>query len=60
MRMVTGYSVANADSLENIWQKERSCGELMEINIEPFADLDETLVLHRRLNGLYFYFLING
>ena len=42
-----GYSVVNADSLETIWRQWRTWRELMEINIEPCADLDETVALYR-------------
>ena len=43
----TGYSVVNADSLETIWRQWRPWRELMEITIEPCADLDETVALYR-------------
>ena len=42
-----GYSVVNADSLETIWRQWRPWRELMEITIEPCADLDETVALYR-------------
>ena len=42
-----GYSVVNADSLEIIWQQWRPWRELMEITIEPCADLDEAVALYR-------------
>ena len=42
-----GYSVVNADSLETIWKQWRPWKELMEITIEPCADLDETVALYR-------------
>ena len=45
-----GYSVVNADSLEIIWQQWRPWRELMEITIEPCADLDQTVALYSWLN----------
>ena len=42
-----GYSVVNADSLETIWRQWRPWRQLMEINIEPCADLDEIVALYR-------------
>ena len=43
-----GYSVVNADSLETIWRHWPPRRELMEITIEPCADLDEkTVALYR-------------
>ena len=42
-----GYSVVNSDSLETIWKQWRPWKILMEITIEPCADLDETISLYR-------------
>ena len=42
-----GYSVVNSDSLETIWRQWRPWKILMEITIEPCADLDETVALYR-------------
>ena len=42
-----GYSVVNSDSLETIWKQWRPWKKLMEIIIEPCADLDETVALYR-------------
>ena len=41
------YSVVNADSLETIWRQWLPCRELMEITIEPSADLNEKVALYR-------------
>ena len=43
-----GYSAVNTDFLETIWRQCRPLRELMEIAIEPCADLDETEALYRR------------
>ena len=43
-----GCSVVNTDSLETIWRQWRPWRELMEITIEPCADLDETVTLYSR------------
>tara|TARA_B100000989_G_C19438848_1_gene426359 strand:- start:543 stop:701 length:159 start_codon:yes stop_codon:yes gene_type:complete len=40
-----GDSVIDADSLETIWRQWRPWRELMEITIEPCADLDEIVSL---------------
>jgi len=42
-----GYSVVSADYLEKIWRKWKLWRELMEITIEPCADLDKTVALYR-------------
>ncbi len=42
-----GYSVVDTDSLETIWRQWRPWRELMEITIEPCADLDEVVALYR-------------
>jgi len=42
-----GFSVVNTDSLETIWRQWRPWRELMEITIEPCADLDEAVALYR-------------
>ncbi|ABM72479.1 Hypothetical protein P9515_12721 [Prochlorococcus marinus str. MIT 9515] len=42
-----GYSVVNSNSLEIIWKQWRPWKNLMEITIEPCADLDETVALYR-------------
>ena len=42
-----GYSVVNSDSLEIIWKQWRPWKNLMEITIEPCADLDGTVDLYR-------------
>ena len=42
-----GYSVVDTDSLETIWRQWRPWRELMEITIEPCADLDEAVALFR-------------
>ena len=44
---VNGCSVVNADSLEKIWRQWQPWRELMEITIEPCADLDKTIALYR-------------
>ena len=44
----SGYSVVNADSLETIWRQWRPWREFMDINIQPCADLDETIKLFRK------------
>ena len=41
------YTVVNADSLETIWRQWKPWIELMEITIEPCADLDETIAIYR-------------
>ena len=46
-----GYFVKNADSLDIIWRKWRPWRELREINIEPCADLDQTVALYRGWNA---------
>ena len=48
-----GYSVVNAECLETICLQCRPWRELMEITIEPCADLDETVVLYRGRNAYY-------
>ena len=45
LKHCNGYSVVNADSFKNICRKWRLWRELKEINIEPFADLDEIVAL---------------
>mgnify|MGYP001385958733 CR=1 FL=1 len=46
-----GYSVIVAESLETFWRQWLPWRELLEINIETFADLDKevTLLLIKRL-----------
>jgi len=39
--------VVDTDSLETIWRQWRAWRELMEITIEPCADLDEAVALYR-------------
>ena len=38
-----GYSVVSANSLETIWRQWRPWRVFMDINIQPCADLDETV-----------------
>ena len=47
-----GYSVVNADSLKNICREWRTWKKLLEISIEPCAELDEKVVLYSGLNTL--------
>ena len=42
-----GYSMVDTDSLETIWSLWRPWRELMEIVIEPCADLEEAVALYR-------------
>ena len=42
-----GCTVVDTDSLETIWRQWRPWRELMEITIEPCADLDEVVALYR-------------
>ncbi len=42
-----GYSVVDTNSLETIWRQWRPWRELMEIIIEPCANLDESVALYR-------------
>ena len=44
----SGYSVVNTDSLEIIWRQWRPWREFMDINIQPCADLEETINLFRK------------
>ena len=44
----SGYSVVNTNSLETIWRQWRPWREFMDINIQPCADLDETINLFRK------------
>tara|TARA_Y100000991_G_scaffold41917_1_gene29505 strand:+ start:504 stop:623 length:120 start_codon:yes stop_codon:yes gene_type:complete len=39
--------VVHRDSLETIWRQWRPWRGLMEITIEPCADLDEAVALYR-------------
>ena len=41
-----GYSVVDADSLETIWKQWSPWRELLVFNIEPCADLDQTVALY--------------
>ena len=41
-----GYSVVDADSLENIWKKWSPWWELLEFTIEPCTGLDQTVALY--------------
>ena len=51
-----GYFEVNVNSLETIWRQWQPWRELMEISIEPCADLDETVAQYRGLN--YFTFSV--
>ena len=42
-----GYSVVDSDSLETIWKQWCPWRELLELTIEPCADLDQTVTLYR-------------
>ncbi len=44
----SGYSVVRTDSLETIWRQWRPWREFMDINIQPCADLEETITLFRK------------
>jgi len=55
-----GSFIINADSLETIWRQWRPLRELMEINIEPCTNLNETVALYRGWKAVHFYYLING
>ena len=46
-----GYSVVDTDSLETIWRQWRPWRDLMEITIEPCADLDEAVALFNTFNA---------
>ena len=45
-----GHSVVSSDSLETIWQQWNPWSHLMEINIEPCLDLDETVSLFKKIS----------
>ena len=45
--METIAPLVDTDSLETIWRQWRPWRELMEITIEPCADLDEAVALYR-------------
>ena len=45
--METIAPLVDTDSLETIWRQWRPWRELMDITIEPYADLDETVTLYR-------------
>ena len=44
----SGYSVVSTDSLETIWRQWRPWREFMDINIQPCADLEDTINLFRK------------
>ena len=39
----SGHSVVSANSLETIWRQWRPWRKFMDINIQPCADLEETI-----------------
>ena len=43
-----GHSVVSADSLETIWKQWHPWRRLMDINIQPCLDLDETVSLFKK------------
>ena len=40
------YFIVDDDSLEIIWKQWSPWRELLELTIEPFADLDQTVALY--------------
>ena len=43
-----GHSVVSADSLETIWKQWHPWRRIMDINIQPCMDLDETVGLFKK------------